>query len=84
MDNLARCAMAAKVKGMSYGRYQALYGKPVAKKEEVIPENWETCPWCGKKFKRKPNQIYCEYYCRSEAQKKKDRERKEALKNEKL
>lgn len=85
MDNLARSAMLAKQKGMSYGRYQALYGKPVVKQEEKpLPEKWQVCPWCGKKFKKRSQtkQIYCEPYCQSEAAKQRARDRKEAKKNE--
>ena len=79
MDNLARCAMLAKQKGMSYGRYQALYGKPVPKKEEkTLPVKWQVCPWCGKEFKAKTNQIYCEPYCQCEASKERARQRKAA------
>ena len=81
MDNLARSAMLAKQKGMSYGRYQALYGKPVAKQEESTEDvdfvNLRNCQWCGKQFKKKPRtgQKYCSDYCREEAMKQRKRDK---------
>jgi hypothetical protein len=67
MDNLSRCAMAARIKGMSYGKYMALYGQTLPKKEEPIPKGWRKCLHCGKLFKPKPSQKYCEPYCREQA-----------------
>ena len=75
MDNLSRCAMLAKQKGLSYGRYMALYGHTLPKKkEESIPEGWRKCLYCGKLFKPKPGQKYCDLYCRQQAYAPKEKE----------
>lgn len=87
MDKLSQEVAQALACGMSYGKWKAKYGKPVEKKEEkTLPEKWQICPWCGKEFKRKGNarQIYCEPYCQREAGKQRARDRKEALKNERI
>ena len=85
MDNLARNAMLAKQAGMSYGKWKALQPrvetpKPAAKKKAEFER---VCPWCGKTFIVKSNhvQIYCEFYCRSEAQKERDRQKKRKERN---
>lgn len=75
MDNLARCAMLAKQKCMSYGRYMALYRPTLPKKkEENIPEGWRKCLFCGKLFKPKPSQKFCDLYCRQQAYAQKENE----------
>ena len=65
MDNLARDAMLAKQAGMSYGRWKALQKpKQVLRK---IPKGWIPCEHCGKYFKPKPKQRFCDITCRAEA-----------------
>lgn len=62
MDNLARNAMLAKQAGMSYGQWKSL--QPPDKIEKKIPEGWVVCKWCGKHFKPRTNQKYCDIDCR--------------------
>lgn len=67
MDNLARNAMLAKQAGLSYGKWKALQPiVPIVKKKE-IPKGWKTCEHCGKIFKTKKAQRFCEVYCRQQA-----------------
>lgn len=66
MDHLARDAMMAKQSGMSYGKWKALQD-PVPVKEYPIPEGWRKCEYCGKPFKKKKGQRFCEFYCREQA-----------------
>lgn len=49
--------------GCHYGRWKAT--QPIKKPDPVdIPEDWKTCPYCGKAFKpRLPQQKYCEAMC---------------------
>lgn len=77
MDNLARNAMLAKQAGMSYGKWKAMQ-PPVKPPERKKSQYERVCAYCGKTFVKKSNhkQIYCEYYCRNEAQKERDRQRK--------
>lgn len=77
MDNLARNAMLAKQAGMSYGKWKAL--QPRVEPQKPHKSEWErVCPYCGKTFVKKSNRVqtYCDYYCRNEAQKERDRIRK--------
>ena len=72
MDNLARCAMLARKDGMSYGQWMAIHGEKVAekktkKKEEVNPEGWKPCEYCGKLFRAKGSKRFCELECRTAA-----------------
>ena len=79
MDNLARNAMLAKQAGMSYGQWKAL--QPRVDPAKPKKSEWErVCPWCGKTFIKKDHrtQTYCEFFCREEAQKERDRQRKKA------
>ena len=81
MDNLARNAMLARQAGMTYGKWKALHYKPEEFKPPV-PEQSEyerVCEYCGQRFLVKSNRVqkYCEWYCRHEAQKQRDKERKE-------
>lgn len=55
--------------GCHYGRWKAAQTNPVVKKEESIPKGWKKCEYCGKVFKPKCGQRFCEPYCRSEAYK---------------
>jgi hypothetical protein len=65
MDNLAREAMLAKEAGVSYGQWKALQKpKQVLRK---IPEGWIACEHCGKYFKPRANQRFCDIGCRAEA-----------------
>ena len=88
MDNLAKIAKLARQKGLSYGKYQALYGKPIQKKEEPAEKKQhheyqrflKICPWCGEEFYGKSNQTYCKPFCQKEAGKQRARERNAAAK----
>lgn len=68
MDRLARNAMLARQAGMTYGKWKAL--QPIVKVEEKpIPEGWRKCEHCGKPFKKKHGQRFCDIYCREQAYK---------------
>lgn len=83
MDQLSKDSVAAQKAGMSYGKYMAMKERLAPKKEikakpvPKVPENWQTCPWCGKAFKKRSRsaQKYCEPYCQQEAQKERQRQR---------
>lgn len=62
MDNLARNAMLARQAGMSYGKWKALQPVVVPVKKE-IPEGMKECPHCGKAFKGRKNQRFCNPEC---------------------
>ena len=66
MDRLAMNAMLARKANMSYGKWKAMQ-QPVKIKEAPIPEGWKKCEYCGKLFKPKSGQRYCEPYCREQA-----------------
>ena len=83
MDQLSKDSVAAQKAGMSYGKYMAMKERLAPKKAiekksaPEVPENWQTCPWCGKSFKKRHRsaQKYCEPYCQQEAQKERQRQR---------
>lgn len=83
MDQLSKDSVAAQQARMSYGKYMAMKERLAPQKEvkakllPQIPEKWQTCPWCGKAFKKrsKSAQKYCEPYCQQEAQKERQRQR---------
>ena len=66
MDRLARNAMLARQANMSYGKWKAMQPREEPKKvdEDVLPEWFRECKECGKPFKPRGKQIFCEYYCR--------------------
>ena len=77
MDNLSKCAKLAKKAGMSYGQWMALHGsKPKKKKAESLPEGWRRCEECGKPFRGKSGQRFCEISCRNSAYLRKDAKRR--------
>lgn len=66
MDKLARNAMLARQKGMSYGQWMAL--QPVVQVEKTIPEGWRACERCGKPFDGKnKTRRFCDVICQREA-----------------
>lgn len=83
MDQLSKDSVAAQKAGMSYGKYMAMKERLAPKTEAkakpvpMLPEKWQTCPWCGKAFKKRSRsaQKYCEPYCQQEAQKERQRQR---------
>lgn len=76
MDNLAKDAAAALAAGMSYGKWKALQENPVPKKKTgELPEGWKLCKRCGKPFKARKTQVYCEYSCQREEAVENDREK---------
>jgi hypothetical protein len=84
MDNLAKDAMAAKAKGMSYGRYMA---QKVYVPVKLDYTGYIPCKHCGKLFKpRKSTNVYCDPYCQilesARIQRKKVRERNAKAKND--
>ena len=75
-DKLAQDAAAALAAGMSYGRWKALQENPVPeKKEDGLPEGWKLCKRCGKPFKARKTQVYCEISCQRETVIENDREK---------
>lgn len=88
LDNLDRDMIRCKADGYGchYGAWKARQERPVVvkPKEGEIPEGWLVCQYCGKAFKPKSKrpQKYCEVYCMIEAQKERNRKRKELEKNE--
>lgn len=81
-DKLAQDAAAALAAGMSYGKRKAIHGdtKPEPEVQELVPQGWLICQYCGKPFKPRSYrpQKFCEPYCQNEAYKEKVRERKRA------
>lgn len=77
-DRLAKDVAAALASGMSYGRWKALQKRVEIKKKEEIPEGWLVCKNCGKPFKPKSKrpQLYCEASCQVEAERVRNRERR--------
>ena len=66
MDNLARDAMLAKQRGISYGQLKAMQ-EPVKFVPKTIPDGWKECRGCGKAFKPNNNkQKYCDITCRND------------------
>lgn len=57
--------------GMSYGKWKAMQDPVKIIKPD---EGMKICAWCGKPFKPKRNNIYCEYFCAYEAKKERERE----------
>lgn len=75
-DKLAQDAAAALAAGMSYGKWKALQENPEPeKKKDGLPEGWKFCKRCGKPFKARKTQVYCEISCQRETAIEKDRER---------
>ena len=73
MDNLAKEAMLALQASMSYGKWKALHQEVRPKVKKKIPEGWRACEHCGKLFKRKGAQRFCDAGCRNEAYRDKER-----------
>ena len=72
---LDRDIVSSILSGVSYGKWMTMKkpGKIIPNK--VIPKGWSACPKCGKIFKPKKNQVYCEISCQAAAQREKDREK---------
>ena len=61
--------------GVHYGRWKATQ-EPVKIVPVVIPEGWKPCEYCGKPFKSKQGQRFCEIGCRNDAYAKKNKQLK--------
>jgi hypothetical protein len=66
MDKLSKDMIQCKKDGYGchYGAWKATQPKVIPKLDDVIPEGWKVCEYCGKAFK--PNvkyQKYCEAGC---------------------
>lgn len=64
--------------GVHYGAWKAAQ-TPVQIGPKGTPEGWLVCAWCGKPFKPKTKRLqkYCEAYCQAEAQKARERQKRE-------
>lgn len=67
MDNLAREAMLAKEAGIHYGKWKAMNQNTSVNVKHEIPEGWKACEHCGKPFKPKCGQRFCDIECRNKA-----------------
>ena len=77
MDNLARDAMIAKQRGLSYGQLKAIQEPVKIAPKPEIPEGWKVCKGCGKAFKPNTKQrLYCDITCRTEVYNETHRERR--------
>lgn len=65
-DKLSQDVSKALAANMSYGKWKAMQ-EPVAVGEKPIPEGWAKCEYCGKLFKKKRGQRFCDLYCRNQA-----------------
>ena len=61
--------------GCHYGRWKATQA-PIKKIPAVIPEGWKPCEFCGKPFKPKQGQRFCEIGCRNLAYAEKNKQLK--------
>lgn len=78
-DQLAKDAAAASAARMSYGKWKAMQdGTVIIKPDTGLPKGFKHCPWCNTIFKPKANQVYCSVYCQKSAQRKRDRQKKQA------
>ena len=72
-DRLSLTAKAAKEKGLSYGKYVALYGCVSLPEDERL----RRCKHCGKSFLlSRKTRVYCSYNCFEAARSKRYRERR--------
>lgn len=67
MDGLSRNAMLARQASMSYGKWKALQPVVVPEKKLEVPEGWQPCEECGKRFKPGKGKRFCEEACRLKA-----------------
>lgn len=58
-DKLAQDVAAAHAAHMSYGQWKAMQDRP----EPKIPDDWKLCKYCGKPFKPRTTQVYCNNNC---------------------
>lgn len=67
-DRLTQEVSMAIAASMSYGKWKAMQ-QPVKVEEKPIPKGWKKCEYCGKPFKPKCSQKFCDMYCREQAYK---------------
>ena len=75
MDNLTRDAVAARLAGMTYGKYMAQKQSGAAAAEATIsPDRIRYCKGCGKPFETgKHRRKYCSGACREKTRSQLDR-----------
>lgn len=69
MDKLSWENAQALAAHMSYGKWKAMQDPVKIVKQEVIPEGWSKCQYCGKVFKPtiKRPQKFCDSVCREKS-----------------
>lgn len=78
LDNLSKDMIRCKADGFGchYGQWKVSNWNTKDRVEEITPQGWLICKYCGKPFKprTKRKQLYCEAVCQSQAQREKRKE----------